>query len=68
MSGKAIASVVEKANAKYYVGQFGIDDFKMSDLDEGGREYVVVWDKYASVTSFKAEDVDLTAKYTYKKD
>ena len=66
-SGNTLKNIVEGANAKYYVGQFWKEGYKLYDVDESG-EHTMYWDKYGNVTGYKDDDVNFTAKYTYKKE
>jgi len=67
MSGGALANIEEKANAKYYVGQLFKEGFKLEDEDDDGK-HVVTWDKYGNMTSYDAEDINFTAKYTFEEE
>ena len=67
MSGSMLKEIEEKANSKYYVGQLFKEGYKLEDEDDSGK-HVVTWDKYGNMTSYKDDDVNFTAKFTYKKD
>ena len=66
-SGNMLKNITEGANAKYYVGQFWKEGYKLYDVDESG-DHTMYWDKYGNVTGYKDKDTNFTAKYTYKKD
>jgi len=68
MSGsEAMSKIEERANAKYYVGQLFKEGYKLEDEDDDGK-HVATWDKYGNLTSYKDDDVNFTAKYTYEKE
>ena len=66
-SGSMMKEIKESANTKYYVGQLFKDGFKMVDEDDKGT-HTLTWDKYGNLLTYKDKDLDITAKYTFKKE
>ena len=67
VSGSMLKEIKESANTKYYIGQIFKDGFKMVDEDDKGT-HTLTWDKYGDLLTYKDKDLDISAKYTFKKE